>query len=203
MNIAAPPADAGFLDVDGVRLEFRRVPAPVDAGAAAAGGAPTLVLLHEGLGCVAMWKGFPERLAAGVGAPVFLWSRRGFGRSDPIVLPRPLDYLEQEAPLVGRVLAKAGIGRCVLVGHSDGGTIALLAAGGDGVPGLEGVVTMAAHVFVEDVTIAGIIEAKKAWDAFRADDEWKKVAAESEANGKIVSKVESVFADPTDYSPIK
>jgi pimeloyl-ACP methyl ester carboxylesterase len=152
----AAPTDSGFLDVDGVRLEFRRV--------AGAFTAPTLVLLHEGLGCVGMWKHFPERLAAATGCPVFLWSRQGFGRSDPIPLPRPLDYLERETPLVGRVLAETGIGRCVLVGHSDGGTIALLAAGAGGAPGIEGVATMAAHVFVEEVTVAGIRETQRAWE---------------------------------------
>jgi len=156
----AAPADAGFLQVDGLRLEYRRVPAP-EGGRAEA---PTLVLLHEALGCIGMWKSFPEKLAEGIGAPVFLWSRRGFGASDPITLPRPFDYLETESPQVVRVLAAAGIDRCVLVGHSDGGTIALLAAARDEIAGLEGVVTMAAHVFIEDVTIQGIIETRKLWD---------------------------------------
>ena len=157
----ATPANAGFLSVQGLRLEYRQVPA---SGSRPSAPLPTLVLLHEGLGCVGMWKSFPEKLAAATGAPVFLWSRRGFGNSDPITLPRPLDYLEEESPLVGRVLAAAGIDRCVLVGHSDGGTIALLAAARDEIAGLEGVVTMAAHVFVEDISIKGIIETRKLWD---------------------------------------
>ena len=161
MSPPATPADAGFFSVQGLRLEYRRVPAPASRPS---GPLPTLVLLHEGLGCIGMWKSFPEKLAAATGAPVFLWSRRGFGASDPITLPRPLDYLEEESPLVARVLATAGIGRCVLVGHSDGGTIALLAAARDEIAGLEGVVTMAAHVFVEDVTIKGIIETRALWD---------------------------------------
>ena len=164
MAVRSVDADSGDLNVEGVRLEFRRVPPPAPAPPAAAPAAPTLVLLHEGLGCVALWKAFPERLAAATGLGVFLWSRRGFGGSDPITLPRPLDYLEQEVPLVGRVLAAAGIGRSVLIGHSDGGTIALLAAGSGTAPGVEGIVTMAAHVFVEDVTIAGIRETKRAWE---------------------------------------
>jgi pimeloyl-ACP methyl ester carboxylesterase len=152
------PATAGHLDLEGVRLEFRRVPPP----APPAPTAPTLVLLHEGLGCVGLWKDFPQRLAAATGLGVFLWSRQGFGTSDPISLPRPLDYLEQEAPLVGRVLAAAGITRSVLIGHSDGGTIALLAAG-HGAAAVEGIVTIAAHAFVEEVTIVGIRETKRAW----------------------------------------
>lgn len=156
----ALPASTGFLHIGGARLEFRRVP----GRDVSASGAWTLVLLHEGLGCVGMWKDFPEKLASATGCPVFLWSRRGFGASDPIPLPRPLDYLEQETPMVRQVLAQAGIGRCVLIGHSDGGTIALLAAAADGKPTIEGVVTMAAHVFVEDVTIAGIRETRRIWE---------------------------------------
>jgi pimeloyl-ACP methyl ester carboxylesterase len=151
--------EAGFLNVGGARLEWRRVTPPESQPTA-----PTLVLLHEGLGSVGMWKDFPDALAPATGCPLFLWSRHGFGASDPITLPRPLDYLEQETALVPQVLWQAGIGRCVLVGHSDGGTIALLAAGGPAAPQIVGIVTMAAHVFVEDVTIDGIRETKRAWD---------------------------------------
>lgn len=150
----------GWLEAGGARLEYRRLPA-CDADA----GAP-LVLLHEGLGCCALWKDFPDRLAAATGREVFLWSRAGFGRSDPVPLPRPLDYLDREADLVPHVLAAAGLERVILVGHSDGGTIALLTAaagGSERAPVVEGVVTMAAHVFVEDVTIAGILRTRRAW----------------------------------------
>jgi pimeloyl-ACP methyl ester carboxylesterase len=150
---------AEFLTVDGVRLEYRRV-----AGRSEADGAPTLVLLHEGLGCVGLWKDFPERLAQATGLGVFLWSRAGFGRSDPIALPRPLDYLEQETPIVAEVLTAAEIERSVLIGHSDGGTIALLHAARGRAEGTLAVITMAAHVFVEDVTIEGIRATKRTWD---------------------------------------
>jgi pimeloyl-ACP methyl ester carboxylesterase len=148
-----------FLTVGGARLEYRW--ARPDRRTR---NSPTLVLLHEGLGCVALWKDFPERLARATGLGVFLWSRAGFGRSDPIVLPRPLDYLEQETPMVAEVLAAAGIERSILVGHSDGGTIALLHAASGRAEGTPAIVTMAAHVFVEDVTIAGIRETKRAWE---------------------------------------
>ncbi len=158
-------AEEGILTVEGVHYEFRRLPAREfrrpPAGAGASG--PTLVLLHEGLGCVGLWKDFPDRLCDATGLPVFLWSRQGFGQSDPITLPRPLDYLQREALRVGRVLDVAGIGRCVLVGHSDGGTIALLHAAGPEASRVEAVVTMAAHVFVEDVTIEGIKVARHLW----------------------------------------
>ena len=149
----------GLLTIGSVRLEYRRIfPDPQRLGS------PTLVLLHEGLGCVGLWKDFPERLARATGLGVFLWSRAGFGRSDPIALPRPLDYLEQETPMTDEVLEAAGIEHSILVGHSDGGTIALLHAAGGRAEGTLAVVTMAAHVFVEDVTIAGIRETKRAWE---------------------------------------
>jgi pimeloyl-ACP methyl ester carboxylesterase len=156
---AIEDAEEGFLTIGGVRLEHRRV-----AARPGSDDAPTLVLLHEGLGCVGLWKDFPDRLAKATGLGVFLWSRAGFGRSDPIALPRPLDYLERETELIPEVLAAAGIGPAVLVGHSDGGTIALLHAASGREDGLVGVVTMAAHVFVEDVTITGIRETKRAWE---------------------------------------
>jgi pimeloyl-ACP methyl ester carboxylesterase len=151
--------EEGFLTIGGVRLEHRRV-----APQAGSDDVPVLVLLHEGLGCVGLWKDFPERLAAATGCGVFLWSRAGYGRSDPVRLPRPLDYLKREVALVPDVLAAANIDRAILIGHSDGGTIALLHATSSRADGILGVVTMAAHVFVEDVTIAGIREARRAWE---------------------------------------
>ncbi|MAY68203.1 MAG: alpha/beta hydrolase [Rhodospirillaceae bacterium] len=123
---------------------------------------PALVFLHEGLGCVDMWRDVPETLAGLTGLPAFAYSRAGYGRSEGIPLPRPADYHAPEAyDVLPAVLDAAGIGRAVLIGHSDGGTIALMAAGRD--PRIHGVVTMAAHVFNEDVTIRGIRAARKAW----------------------------------------
>ncbi len=148
-----------LLTVSGVRLEYRRIFQDWQRP-----GSPALVLLHEGLGCIGLWKDFPEQLARATGLGVFLWSRAGFGRSDPIALPRPLDYLEQETPTVAEVLEAAGIERSILVGHSDGGTIALLHAANGRADGTLAVVTMAAHVFVEDVTIESIRETKRAWE---------------------------------------
>lgn len=148
-----------FLCVADARLEYRLLPARVAGG-------PTLVLLHEGLGCIDLWRDFPQRLADATGLGVFLWSRAGFGRSTPITLPRPLDYLQQEAHAVmPQVLAAANLGPVVLVGHSDGGTIGLLYAGGPARAQVTAVITMAAHVFVEDVTIAGIIVTKRQFEA--------------------------------------
>lgn len=92
--------------------------------------APTLVLLHEGLGSVALWRDVPARLAAATGWGVFAYSRFGYGGSDTTSLPRPMTYLHDEALVVlPEVLRAAGIRRAVLVGHSDGGSIAAIYAG--------------------------------------------------------------------------
>ena len=92
--------------------------------------APTLVLLHEGLGSVGLWRDFPAALQAALGFGVFACSRFGYGRSATIDLPRPLSYMHDEARgVLGRVLDDAGIRRCMLVGHSDGGSIAAIYAG--------------------------------------------------------------------------
>jgi pimeloyl-ACP methyl ester carboxylesterase len=128
-------------------------------------GAPTLVFLHEGLGSIGQWRAFPERLAERTGLAAFVYDRRGYGGSDPLTLPRPKDYLEREAEdYLPAVLRAAGIERPLLIGHSDGGSIALLfAAAYPEVP--VAAITEAAHVFVEEVTLAGIREAEKAFHA--------------------------------------
>ena len=92
--------------------------------------APTLVLLHEGLGSVALWRDVPERLAAATGWGVFAYSRFGYGNSDGVKLPRPMTYMHDEARVVLPEVLDAGrIERAVLVGHSDGGSIAAIYAG--------------------------------------------------------------------------
>src|SRR6478609_4269154 len=83
-------SDSGFLDIDRQRLEYRFVGPRPDS-------APTLVMLHEGLGCVGLWGDFPERLQAATSAGVFVYSRAGYGASTPAKLPRPLDYMHVEA----------------------------------------------------------------------------------------------------------
>ena len=121
--------------------------------------APTLVLLHEGLGCVKLWRDFPTALQAATGCGVFAYSRFGYGDSDPVVLPRPVTYMHDEAlKILPEVLDAAGIRRAVIVGHSDGGSIAAIHAGGTQDSRLAGIVTIAAHFFVEDLNIAAIAE---------------------------------------------
>ena len=128
--------------------------------------APTLVLLHEGLGCVALWRDLPDRLVAATGCGVFAWSRAGYGQSDPVTLPRPLTYMQDEArDVLPAVLDAAGIRRAVLVGHSDGASIALLHAGGTQDFRIAGLVLIAPHVMVEDVTVASIAKVRDAYEA--------------------------------------
>lgn len=119
--------------------------------------APTLVLLHEGLGSVELWRGFPAALQAATGFGVFAYSRFGYGRSSSIALPRPLSYMHDEArQVLGPVLDATGIRRCILVGHSDGGSIAAIYAGEQDDLRLAGLVTIAAHFIVEDICISSI-----------------------------------------------
>ncbi len=147
----------GFLDIAGQRLEYRRT------GARAA-SAPEIVLLHEGLGCVDMWRDFPDKLAEATGRGVFVYSRAGYGKSSPVPLPRPTGYMHREAlDVLPRVLDTAGIKDCVLMGHSDGGSIALIYAGGVKDNRARGVVTMAAHVFNEKLCVDSIAAAGRAY----------------------------------------
>lgn len=145
------------LRVDGVRLEARWLgPAPE--------AAPTIVLLHEGLGSVSMWKDFPERLAEATGYGVLVYSRQGYGASDPVSLPRPLEYMHTEAlDVLPRVLDEAGIRQCFLLGHSDGASIALINAGGVPDPRVIGLVVMAPHVLTESFSLESIARAREAF----------------------------------------
>jgi pimeloyl-ACP methyl ester carboxylesterase len=127
--------------------------------------APTLVLLHEGLGCVRLWRDFPEALQAATGCGVFAYSRYGYGGSDPVTLPRPMRYMHDEAiTVLPEVLDKAGIQRAILIGHSDGGSIAAIHAGATQDPRLCGLVLMAAHFFVEDLNVAAIAQIGQAYE---------------------------------------
>ena len=139
-----------MMTVNGVRLECRRLGTPSGPG-------PTLVFLHDGLGCVDIWRDFPGRLTDRIGLPGFVYSRAGHGRSDPIALPRPLDYLNTEA-LQGlpAVLDAARIDRAILVGHSDGATISLIYGAAADAPRAEAIVAMAPHVFNEEISVRSI-----------------------------------------------
>lgn len=146
-----------FVTVEDAQLEYQLIEP-------ASGRADTLVFLHEGLGSLAMWRDWPAKLGAATGWRVLVYSRRGYGQSDPCPGPRAVDYMHHEAMAVlPALLDGLGIERPVLIGHSDGGSIALLHAGGTRRP-VRGIVTLAAHVFVEDITVKSIAEAKVAFE---------------------------------------
>jgi len=156
VDTAADGDSAAVLRVGNARLESRRWGSPTS---------PTLVLLHEGLGSLGLWRDFPQRIAERTGLGVFAWSRLGYGHSDPAKLPRPLDYMQREADILGRVLDEAGVGSCILVGHSDGATIAALHASRAKDDRVAALVLIAPHYFVEDVAIVEIARARAAYDA--------------------------------------
>lgn len=151
-------SDQGFLDIGRQRLEYRMVgPRPA--------AAPTLVLLHEGLGSTTMWGDFPERLQAATGAGVFVYSRAGYGWSSPAALPRPVTFMHDEArETLPRVLDAIGFRRGLLVGHSDGASIAAIYGGSFQDHHVNGLVLMSPHVIVEDVTRAGIAAMRAAYE---------------------------------------
>ncbi|MBT3226516.1 MAG: alpha/beta hydrolase [Deltaproteobacteria bacterium] len=138
------------LIVDGKRHEFVwHGPSPEEA--------PTLVFLHEGLGCVTMWRDFPARLSAATGCSALVYSRSGYGRSDPCALPRPIHFMHHEGQKILPELIKlTGIRQCILVGHSDGGSIAIIYAGNKTAIPLLGLITESAHVFCEEKTVQSI-----------------------------------------------
>jgi pimeloyl-ACP methyl ester carboxylesterase len=149
--------DNGFLELGGARLEYRHTGPQPDA-------APTLVLLHEGLGSAGLWGDFPDKLAAATGAGVFAYSRVGYGRSSPVPLPRPLTYMQDEAETLASVMDAIGLRRGLLVGHSDGASIATLYFGAHQDHRVRGVSMIAPHFVVEDMTVAAISEAKSAYE---------------------------------------
>jgi pimeloyl-ACP methyl ester carboxylesterase len=124
---------------------------------------PTLVFLHEGLGSIPQWGSFPSLLCAETGCSGFLYERRGYGSSDHYSGEWPMDYLEEETDLLHGVLNGCNVKNPVLIGHSDGGTIALLYAARHS-HGLKGVITEAAHIFIEDVTLKGISDAVNVYE---------------------------------------
>jgi pimeloyl-ACP methyl ester carboxylesterase len=127
-----------------------------------AGGEPALVFLHEGLGSIALWRDFPARLAAATGRRALLYSRAGHGFSDVPDAPRTPRFMHDEAlDVLPALLSRHGISAPVLVGHSDGGSIALIHASAYPVSAL---VLLAPHVFVEDVSVTSIAQARTTFE---------------------------------------
>lgn len=129
---------------------------PAPSASAAAGTSPTMVFLHESLGCIETWREFPAFLAEAAGLDAIVYDRLGYGLSAPMPdTPRGLDYLHIEAERLFRLLDILGVGEVVLFGHSDGGSIALLAAAMQP-QRVRAVITEGAHVFVEEETLEGV-----------------------------------------------
>jgi len=143
--------------VDGKRLETLWLE-PRDAAA------PTIVMLHEGLGSIALWKDFPHRLAARTGCGVLVYSRYGHGNSDRLAEKRPVEFMHYEGEVVlPELLDKLRIERPILLGHSDGGSIALILAG-KYPERVRALILVAPHVFVEDLSVASIAAAKVSFE---------------------------------------
>jgi pimeloyl-ACP methyl ester carboxylesterase len=143
-------ADSGHLAIDGASLEYRMIGLRPDAG-------PTIVMLHEGLGSVTTWGDFPQKLAEETGLGVFVYSRAGYGQSSGITLPRPLDYMQREASeVLPKVLDAIGLRQGILLGHSDGATIAAWYAGSVQDHRVHGLILMAPHFFMEESNIEAI-----------------------------------------------
>ena len=146
-----------FVTVQGRRIEYEFIEG-------SGRNRPTIVFLHEGLGSIAMWKDFPARVVEATGCKALVYSRYGYGQSDALSAARRVDYMHEEAQkALPEFLEKLDVQAPVLLGHSDGGSIALIRAGTS--PGaVAGVIAMAPHVMVEDRAIAGIKATKHAYD---------------------------------------
>jgi pimeloyl-ACP methyl ester carboxylesterase len=161
------PSSTKFLTVGEHQLEYCFIEPPPNE-------APTLVLLHEGLGSVGLWGPFPEQLAQATGCGVFAYSRAGYGHSSPVPLPRPFSYMHDEArDILPRVLDQIGFRRGLLVGQSDGASIAALYTGSVQDHRVRGLVLIAPHFIVEDCTAAA---ARAALTAYTKGDLRERLA---------------------------
>jgi pimeloyl-ACP methyl ester carboxylesterase len=152
-------SDTGFVDLAPLRLEYRMIgPRP--------GAAPTIVMLHEGLGSVGLWGTFPDEIAAATGAGVFVYSRAGYGQSSPGTTPRSTSFLNEEAcEVLPRVLEAIGFQRGLLLGHSDGASIATIYAGSVQDHRVRGLVLIAPHFFTEEMGLTEIRRARKSFES--------------------------------------
>jgi len=149
----------GFLNIGGASLEYKWL-APQSADA------PTIVMLHEGLGSVGLWGDFPEKLQQATGAGIFAYSRAGYGQSSPVPLPRPLDYMQREAlDVLPKILDAIPFKRGLLLGHSDGASIAAIYAGSHQDRRLHGIGLIAPHFIVEDLSVKSIAEIKTTFES--------------------------------------
>lgn len=137
---------------------------------------PTIVFLHDSLGSIELWRNLPNELAEITECNVLIYDRLGYGKSDPMATSiRSNNYLELEADILKELLIELNIENPILLGHSDGGSIALIVAGK--YPNLiKGTIIEAGHIFVEDITLKGIYDAKKAYETTNLADRLKKIS---------------------------
>jgi len=155
-----------FIDIGGRAIEYRVIPGPVS-------DRPALVFLHDGLGCAALWRDFPDKVARDVGAPALVYSRFGYGHSAGLERSRTPRYLHEEAlDVLPALLDQLNIVRPLLIGHSDGASIALIHAASSG-RAVAGVVLMAPHVMVEPISIEGL---RRIAEAYRRTDLRERLA---------------------------
>jgi pimeloyl-ACP methyl ester carboxylesterase len=148
----------GFIEIGTSRLEYKMIGPRPDQSA-------TFILLHEGLGSVGLWGDFPTRLADATGFGVFAYSRAGYGRSSPSVIPRPVTFMHEEArDVLPHVLDAIGLQRGILLGHSDGASIAAIYAGSVEDHRVRGLVLLAPHFFTEEFGIAEIARMREAYE---------------------------------------
>jgi len=177
--------DDQLIDLGDRRLRVRRLTPAQDDGLERT----ILVFLHEGLGCIEMWRDFPQKLCDATRCRGIVYDRTSYGRSSPWPSDPGVRYMEIEADdILPRLLAALAIDDCVLVGHSDGGTIALNYAARDPEP-LRAVVTLAAHAINEPVCVAAI---QKAREAFSAGDLRQRL---SRYHGDNVDRAFHLWAD--------
>ena len=148
-----------------VRIDGKRIETLLLSPAANASSAPTIVMLHEGLGSISMWKDFPQRVAGATGCAVLLYSRYGHGKSDRLAEKRPVDFMHREAKVVlPELLRQFELVRPILLGHSDGASIALIYAGAFPKRS-RALVLEAPHVFVEEHGLRSIAAIRTLFEA--------------------------------------
>ena len=153
-----------YLHAAGHELEYEWIHPRARAHGRPPDAMPALVFLHEGLGSVALWKNFPELVAEATDCSALVYSRYGYGKSDRLTQPRAVDYMHREAlESLPELLGALSIRDPILIGHSDGASISIIHAG-CGRQQVRGLVLMAPHVFVEDITVAAIAQAKTAFE---------------------------------------
>jgi pimeloyl-ACP methyl ester carboxylesterase len=166
---------SGFIKIRGVHLEYQWLgPQP--------GSRPILVFLHEGLGCVSLWNDFPERLVSQTGLSAFVYSRAGYGKSDPFPLPRPTRFMHDEAEVLAQVLSMTRVKEIILVGHSDGASIAMIYAGVNNASGIQGLILEAPHVFTEP---SGLESIARIAEVYRTSDLRERLAKHHGSNTDI------------------